>query len=117
MRAELKSIFGTALPETYISVPEDVTDCWVDIMADIGAVGEQGADTFTFQVVTLKKLQSLLQTEKCLIEPRLIIVQEFDWAAIEAAICSLISKFEAPDWGSLAAKIHLYAAWEYDGLD
>jgi hypothetical protein len=51
MRSDVKRWWSEDLPDAK-SLPEDPDDCCVGMHADIGPVGEEGADTFGFEVCT-----------------------------------------------------------------
>lgn len=117
MKAELKDIYSTTLPNAYSSIPDDVANCWVDIHAEIGVKGEDAADTFVFQVCTIQRLTEIVEANGYLCERHLVVMESFDWNLVEQSISEIILPLEADDWNSLAKKIHDFGAWEYFELD
>lgn len=114
MKAFLDGIFSIDLPNGPPQLPEDPSNCWIVVQADIGVIGGSGADTFTFNVCTLKKLQHILNQEEYQLGRHLVLVEEFDWEVIERAIKNLLAPLQADDWESLATKIGRFGEWEFE---
>ena len=113
MKARLEGIYSIDLPDGPPRLPEDPSDCWIVVQADIGPVGTDGADTFTFYVCTLKRLQRALKSEAWQFGRHSLIVERFDWDIVESAIRRMVDDQEAADWDALAAKLGQYGQWEF----
>jgi Immunity protein 8 len=109
----LQDIHSTFLPKSFKSMPENITDCWVDIVASIGVAEADGGDYFTFQVCTTNRLERIIGSGEFLVVSKLIIVNKFDWELVETAVKSILENLEADTWEQLAAKIHEYGEWEF----
>ncbi len=81
------------------------------IEAEIGANGTPGAEIFSFQVVTPK----YLARERL---PRwgrgLLVVEEFSWREVEAALQKLLMHASRPVWNDVAAELNKELHWEFD---
>ena len=117
MKAYLDGIFSIDLSSGKPELPEDPENCWIVIQADIGAYGGSGADTFTFYVCTINKLNHNLSIKNFKFGRHLILVKRFDWDIVEHAIKSMLDELEADTWEQLAAKIHEYGEWEFNDYD
>lgn len=106
----VRSITSPDLP--YGDLPSDPDDCCVLIDAEIGLAGTDGADVFSFHVVTPMYL--LRETL-----PRwgrgLLIVQHFSWREVESSLQKLLMHAARPHWSSVAAELAKELRWEFEG--
>jgi len=108
---EIKSMVCIDLELEEGGVPPDPERCSYAFEVEIGTKGGEGADIFSFVVITLQEL--LTDTN-----PRwgrsLLIVEFFSWPLIEKKLNALLSQCSGKDWIEVAAKLNRYLAWEYD---
>lgn len=114
LRAELKGLWSIDLPQGPPELPVDPENCWVNISADIGTVGDPGADEFSFIVTTPKFLATEIHGSDYRLGRELIIVEAFRWEVIEKAIERLVHTFSGETWEELATKLGRYAYWEFE---
>jgi Immunity protein 8 len=114
MRAELKGLVSYDLPDAR-SAPDDPEDCCVGMRADIGPVGGDGADTFTFEVCTPRGLARRFDDEGRPFWSRgVLMVERFTWEAVEAALHQRVRAVEGRDWAEVAEKLNRFMLWEFE---
>lgn len=111
--AILKAIFSPDLPAGEPSLPPDPSNCWVVIHADIGLPGSGAADTFTFFVTTTSFLKRELECSTYQIGRGLIVLREFSWPHVSAAIEDVIGRCAGKTWVEIAARLSQYGESEY----
>lgn len=99
------------------SIPEDPYDFSILVEALIGLEGEQGAEMFSFIVTTIKALSDKLCKSKFLSGRGYIILQAYDYSAIEEAINSYCKESSCVEtWDDFAKKMCKYGYWEYENV-
>jgi hypothetical protein len=97
------------------SLPGDPSDCCVSMQADIGPVGEDSADTFSFEVCTPSGLASRLDGEGRPYWGRgTLIVHAFSWEAVDAALNQFVRSVSGEDWAAVAEKLNRFMYWEFE---
>lgn len=115
MRAEVKRWMCLDLPDA-MALPEDPGSCCVSMQADIGPVGEEGADTFSFEVCTPGGLAARLDQDARPFWGRgTLVIGAFSWEAVDAALNQLVRSLSGDDWPALAAKLNSFMYWEFEG--
>lgn len=110
MRIELKGIFSPELNEP--QTPDDPECCAVLIYADIGEKGSEGADQFTFLVVTPKFLIANPETRW---GRGYLLLPEFSWRETQRMVERLVSSVSASSWQEAAQNLSRYMEWEFEG--
>jgi hypothetical protein len=114
VRAEVKSWLSEDFPDGKSS-PDDSDDCCVEIQANIGPVGGDGADTFEFTVCTPRGLARRLDADGRPYWGRgTLVVGHFSWDAVEAAMHQYVRSVSGEDWAELAAKLSRVMRWEFE---
>jgi hypothetical protein len=114
MRAEVKRWWSSDLPDGK-SLPEDPDDCCVGMQVDIGPVGQDGADTFSFEVCTPSALARRSEGERRPFWARgTLIVDTFSWEAVEMALNQYVRSVSGEDWSALATKLNRLMHWEFE---
>lgn len=113
-RAILKGVFSPDLPEGEPSLPENPASCWVVLHADIGLPESEAADTFTFYVTTTAFLEGELDNQEFQLGRGLIILSEFSWSGVSAAVEDVIGRCIGNTWEEIASGLSKYAEYEND---
>lgn len=116
MRAELKTLYSSSLPSGETELPVERQDFWVIMKADIGTVGAEGADCFTFYVTSPNFLSKSIAHDECQIGRGLLILNEFDWDQVERAVTTICAQAEGDTWEQIAAYLSRYFHYEFEGL-
>lgn len=112
MRAELKSLSSVDVDlRTY--APSDDDFC-VGVTAEIGALGEEGADLFEFQVCSPEWLQTELHSTAVVSGRHRLFMGRFSYDALEAYVLKRVRQAEGPDWPSVAEKLSRWGYWEFE---
>lgn len=115
MRAEVKRFLSHDLPDGR-SVPEDPTNCCVGMAADLGPVGEEGADIFYFEVCTPNALGARLADGRPSWTRGLLLTPAFDWDDVEAALQQYVGSIDGKDWQEVALKLSRFLLWEFEDI-
>jgi hypothetical protein len=114
MTALLKGLSSPDLPAGEPSLPEYPRCCWIVLHADIGLPSSgAAADVFTFYVTTPEFVNSELCTQQFQLGKSMIIVKEFSWGDVRAAIVAVLAKCSGDTWDAIATQIGGYAEYEY----
>ncbi len=105
----IRSLSSPDLPSH--DLPADPHDCAILIEAEIGAVGQPGADIFSFQVVTR---QYLMRDSLPRWGRGLLIVDRFSWDVVESVLQKLLMHAARPRWTEVAAELNKELHWEFD---
>ena len=101
MKAPLDGIYSIDLPNGPPQMPEDPSDCWVVVQAEIGQDGRLGAETFTFYVTTPKHIAR----EPASTTRHTIVMERFNWDEVETHIRARCSAATGQTWAELARSI------------
>lgn len=91
--------------------PPDPDCCLVPIQVGIGPKGDEGADIFSFCVVTP---QYLLKEGVSRWGKGLLIVGSFTWQEPESRLTKLLLHCSGQTWGEVAKKLNLVLGWEFE---
>ncbi|HYO75168.1 MAG TPA: Imm8 family immunity protein [Thermoanaerobaculia bacterium] len=105
----LKGLSSPDLPAGELPAVPD--DCSVLIDAEIGPSNSEGADLFSFQVVTPKWL---LRDDAVLWGRGLLIVTEFSWPKVSTAVEKLLMHAARSDWSGVAQELAKELHWEFE---
>jgi len=98
MYARVKSIMSPDFD--FCSPPEDPENCCDLIEVEIGPFESEGAEFFSFKVVTPSAVKSLPAPSWL---RGYLLLPEFSWAGAEEAVNKLVSQCTGSDWGRLMA--------------
>jgi Immunity protein 8 len=114
MRAEIKRCWSEVFPDAQ-SLPQDPDDCCVAMQAEIGPVGEEGGDTFSFEVCTPSGLARRFDSERRPFWARAtLIVGTFSGEGVEAALSQYVHSVSGEDWQDVATKLNRILDWEFE---
>ena len=83
--------------------------------ADVGPVGEDGADTFSFDVCAPRALKRRFDIERRPFWARgTLVVDTFSWEAVDAALKQSVRSVSGEDWNEIATKLNRLMHWEFD---
>ncbi len=115
IRVEIKRLYSLDLPGVDDS-PTDPANCWIRVNVDIGPVDSDAADTFRFVVTTPARLQLEMARMPTMWGRDLMVVREFAWEPVEAALTECIDSIarRSPTWEAFVERFICYAAWEFE---
>jgi hypothetical protein len=88
------------------------------MQAEIGPVGEVGADTFDFVVCTPQGLARRFDSEGRPFWSRgTLVVERFAWQAVEAALHQRVHSVDGGDWPAIAANLNRFLRWEFEDYE
>lgn len=102
--------FGSPDLDEYC-LPPDPDCCQVFIEAEIGPQEDEGAEMFSFCVVTPQYLQKEGVTRW---GKGLLVVNSFTWQEAENRLTKLLSHCPGQTWGEVARKLNLVLNWEFE---
>lgn len=113
MKPILKGLSSLDLPDGH-SLPDDPSDCWAVVTANLGVTGNDAGDDFTFYVCTPSRLERVLSEEPELWGRHLLIVETFDWTAVRRAVERLCDRVQGDTWEEIAGQLGRYLGWEFE---
>lgn len=117
MKAEIKDFWSPDIPEGYGHLPSDPQDCWVVIQANIGLVGSEAADIFTFYVSTSSFIEKMLLKDSFVYRRGLILTSSFSWDNVSNALDSIVAQANGSDWNSIASELAKYSEYEFENYN
>jgi hypothetical protein len=115
MRAELKSLSSVDVDLRAYAPPDDAF-C-VGVTAEVGALGEEGADVFQFEVCSPEWLATELQSRSIVSGRHRLFMSRFSYDALEAYVLKRVAQAEGPDWPSVAEKLSRWGYWEFEDYE
>jgi len=113
MRAEIRHLFSLDIePATY--VPDDPERFMVLIRIIAGPAGEPGEESFDFQVCTPGWLLERARHDGPVNGRHHVIVDTFDWPALETYFHDLVTSCSGTDWHEVGTKLARYGHWEFE---
>ena len=120
LRAEIKVIDTTYADILDADVdlrdwkPADPECFYLDLMVGVGPAGEDALEWFDVYVCTPRWLLEQEQRGKGYLWPQgRLLMWRYDYELMTAAIRQMVSRFDAPDWESLAVSLSRYMHWEF----
>jgi hypothetical protein len=110
LKLEIKSIMSPDLESG--AVPDEADHCSVFLEVEIGESGKEGADIFSFTVVTPKFLASNAQARW---GRGYLIVDEFSWTGVESMLARLLQRVRGDSWPEVANELAKELNWEFEG--
>jgi len=108
MRPIVKAIISPDVERT--GVPEDPANCSVAVEVEIGPGDGDGADIFSFLVVTPSKLAGAGSRWG----RGLLVLDEFSWDSVDAALTKLLDHCEGSNWSEIASQLNKELHWEFE---
>ena len=105
---EIKSIASPDL--AYGEAPEEEDNCAVFIEVEIGEKAKEGADIFSFTVITPKYLSTNRITRW---GRGYLLMDSFSWEKTEAMLNKLFSFVQEETWNDVAQNLGKELHWEY----
>lgn len=93
------------------ALPPDPADCAVVFQALIGPRDGEGAEAFTFTVVTAAHLARTLGHTW---GRGYLIVDTFDWNIVVRAVAQLLAQCAASTWGEVTILLNRELVWDAD---
>ena len=110
MYARVKSIMSPDLD--YGSSPDDPENCCVSIEVEIGPSESEGAEVFSFEVVTPAAIKSLPAPSWL---KGYLLLPIFSWVGVENAVNKLVMQCAGSDWNEISNKLSQALGWEFEG--
>ena len=95
----------------YGKVPVEPDNCAVFIEVEIGEKNKEGADIFSFTVITSKYMINNPITSW---GRGYLLLECFAWAEVESMLNKLLSFVQEETWNSVAQNLCKELHWEYD---
>ncbi len=92
-------------------LPDDPTNCQVEVTVAIGDARSEGADDFDLRFVTPQWLAE--HGDEPVVPEYTVVINAFTWGAVETAVQRLIRTVPAADWDEFTAEFGRYAYWEF----
>lgn len=93
---------------------EEYDDFWVSIELDIGPEEGMGAETFTFNVTSPKRLEKMVDESDIEFGRGLIIMKDYNYEKVVNRINTLLKGCKRTTWKEVSFSVAKYARWEYD---
>lgn len=114
MRAIIKDFESSDVADLRRYRPTDPLVFAVSITFAVGPVDMDGADNFHLTVVTAEFLRRQHPDSPGYFLRHYLLVQEYHFGSIFAAMSKYVNSLEADTWEQLAAKIGRVALWEFE---
>ena len=105
VQAELRGIHSPDLAEP--ALPRDPENCVVLIQAMVGPKGEQGEESFDFEVVA--NSHQTLESAR-----GRVVVERFDWSRVRAIVTEGVERARGRSWAEVAELLNKQWCWEFD---
>ncbi|WP_456289442.1 immunity 8 family protein [Paenibacillus sp. AK002] len=93
---------------------DDIENFAVEIQLDIGPYNSEGADTFSFRVVSPKKLEQYLDGNSVEFGRGIFIMKDYNIKNIQSEVKRLIENCQGNSWREVALLLSRYFHWEYE---
>ena len=114
MKIEIKSYTSPDIIDFKHFVPDDKKSFFFLLELEIGIVGKEGADLFSFEVCTPKWLLENHQPYDIVFGRHKLIVFEYDIENIINTISRYLNSTTFISWEDATSKIAKIAHWEYE---
>lgn len=112
MRAKLKSLSSLDV-DLATFAPDDEAFC-IAVIAEIGPLGESGAEIFQFQVCSPGWLSIELESDAIVSGRHRFFMKRYNYDALEAYVMKRVRQAEGADWCSVAEKLARLGHWEFE---
>ncbi|MFL9840060.1 Imm8 family immunity protein [Sphingomonas sp. ST-64] len=113
MQAELRSLV-TVYHEPLTTAYPSTEAFRISLRAMIGVAGEEGEESFDFDVCSPAWLDRELDDHPVVGGRFLLIVRDFKPAQIEGYVQKRIAHATGPDWPTIAEKLARWSQWEFE---
>jgi hypothetical protein len=79
-----------------------------------GPAGGEGEESFDFEVCTPKLLHELTRRDGPVNGRHHVIIDTFNWPALQSYFQKLVSRCQVWDWHQIATKLSRYGHWEFE---
>lgn len=93
---------------------DEYDDFWITIEFDIGPTEGMGADVFTFNVTSPKRLGKIVALGEVESGRGLLIMNDYNFEKVTKLVSDLLKGIQQNTWSEVAMNIAKYARWEYD---
>lgn len=116
MEAEIRYLLTPDIdPGTFM--PEDPGSFMFLVQMIAGPAGEEGEESFSFEVCTPGWLQEQARAGGPVSGRHRVIVGAFGWPALQRYFELLVSRRGDRDWHQTAVKLGRYGQWEFEDCD
>jgi len=113
MHAEIRYLHTPDIdPGTF--VPDDPERFAFLVQLIAGPAGEKGEESFDFEVCTPGWLREQARLEGPLNGRHHVIIDTFNWPALQSYFQRLVNRCHGQDWHEIAAKLSRYGHWEFE---
>jgi hypothetical protein len=113
MQAEIRHLLTPDInPDTYVPDDPDRFAFLVQMLA--GPAGEPSEESFQFEVCTPGWLHQQVQRDGPLNGRHHVIVDTFNWPALQTYFQHLVTSCTGADWHEVATKLARYGYWEFE---
>jgi len=113
MQAEIRHLLTPDIdPDTY--VPDDPERFAFLVQMLAGPSGEPGEESFQFEVCTPGWLLQQVRQDGYMNGRHHVVVDTFDWPALQTYFQRLITRCAGADWHEVATKLARYGYWEFE---
>lgn len=99
---------------SYENWGEEYDDFLITVEADIGPENEMGAETFTFNVISPKRLSHMGMEGEIQLGRGLLIMNDYNYEQVKQRIATLLKGCARDTWREVSMMVAKYARWEYD---
>ena len=96
--------------ESWRPKAQETVDYWLAL--HIGPADGVGTELFYVNVLS-RSAASLLPSDD-LLRRKALIVEEYSWTAVMAAVSEILQQVEGPDWHSIAMALSARFYWEFE---
>ena len=115
MRAKLKGLHSPDVNDLKAFEPEKPRDFAILLQAFIGADDSNGEESFDIHVCTPAWLEQECKRVGVVSGRHKLIVEKYNFDAIEMYIRKVCERASGGDWDSVAAVLRELGCWEFDG--
>ncbi|MGD0701507.1 MAG: immunity 8 family protein [Trebonia sp.] len=113
MQAEIRYLRTPDInPATF--TPDDPERFAFLVQMIAGPAGEKGEESFDFEVCTPGWLHERARREGPVNGRHHLIIDTFNWPALQSYFQQLVTRCPGQDWHEIAAKLSRYGHWEFE---
>jgi hypothetical protein len=113
MRAEIRHLHTPDI-DPYTFIPDDSERFMFLVQMLAGPAGEQGEESFQFEVCTPQWLHDRIRREGPINGRHHVIVDAFNWPGLQAYFQRLVAGCTGADWHEITTKLSRYGHWEFE---
>jgi hypothetical protein len=113
MRAEIHHLLTPDIDPAAF-VPDDPERFAFLVQMLAGPAGEEGEESFQFEVCTPGWLRDRVRTEGPMSGRHFVIVDSFNWPVLQSYFQRLVTRCWGADWHEVATKLSRYGFWEFE---